>query len=171
MVLPRDYAGQHCSLSRTLEIVGERWTLLIVRDMFFGVRRFGDFVAHLGIARGVLTERLETLHEAGVLTVARGDHGYSEYLLTDKGISLWPAVNALMEWGDEHCSPGGPHRVFRHTEDDGAVVAGSCEVCGIVVPPGELVVMPGPGYRGAQGPDIVSTALGTEHRMLEPIRR
>src|ERR1700753_1084550 len=67
MALPNDYAGQACSLARALEIVGERWTLLIVRDAFFGVRRFGDFAAHLGIPRAVLAERLKSLTAAGVL--------------------------------------------------------------------------------------------------------
>ena len=67
MALPNDYAGQACSLARTLEVVGERWTLLIVRDAFYGVRRFGDFAAHLGIPRAVLAERLKSLTAAGVL--------------------------------------------------------------------------------------------------------
>src|ERR1700719_763307 len=102
MALPKDYAGQRCSLSRALEGVGERWTLLIMRDAFFGVRRFGDFAAHLGVPRAVLTERLESLREAGVLAETRGSHGYSEYVLTDKGLSLWPVVRDLL---NEH-SPG-----------------------------------------------------------------
>ena len=72
MALPNDYAGQACSLARALEIVGERWTLLIVRDAFFGVRRFGDFAAHLRIPRAVLAERLKSLTAAGVLTRGTG---------------------------------------------------------------------------------------------------
>jgi DNA-binding HxlR family transcriptional regulator len=72
MALPKDYAGQRCSLSRALEVVGERWTLLIVRDAFFGVRRFGDFTAHPGVPRGVLTERLESLRNADVLAETKG---------------------------------------------------------------------------------------------------
>jgi DNA-binding HxlR family transcriptional regulator len=84
MALRKDYAGQRCSLSRALEVVGERWTLPIVRDAFFGVRRFGDFAAHLGIPRAVLTERLETLRAAGVLAETRGGHGYREYVRTGK---------------------------------------------------------------------------------------
>src|ERR1700678_2543451 len=102
MALPKDYAGQRCSLSRALEIVGERWTLLIVRDAFFGVRRFGDFAAHLDIPRAVLTARLATLTEAGVLAVVPGAHGHDEYALTGKGADLWPAVRALLAWGGEH---------------------------------------------------------------------
>src|ERR1700734_2367806 len=99
MALPKDYVGQWCSLSRALEVVGERWTLLIVRDAFFGVRRFGDFAARLGVSRAVLTERLESLREAGVLAETPGSHGYSEYMLTAKGLSLWPVVPDPLRWG------------------------------------------------------------------------
>src|ERR1700759_3823190 len=100
MPLGKDYAGQQCSLARALEVVGERWTLLILRDAFFGVRRFGDFVAHLGVPRAVLTERLEALREAGILAETRGGHGYGEYVLTDKGVGLWPVVRDVLSWGD-----------------------------------------------------------------------
>src|ERR1700733_11974142 len=142
MALPKDYAGQRCSLSRALEVVGERWTLLIMRDAFFGVRRFGDFAAHLGVPRAVLSERLEALREAGVLAETRGSHGYSEYVLTDKGLSLWPVIRDLRSSG---------------------------AACGRVVPPSDLLVLPGPGYDG-EGDDLVSKSLVAAHRLLEPIR-
>ncbi|HZZ49722.1 MAG TPA: helix-turn-helix domain-containing protein [Pseudonocardia sp.] len=170
MALPKVYAGQRCSLSRALEIVGERWTLLILRDAFFGVRRFGDFVAHLGVPRAVLTERLEALREAGILAETRGSHGYGEYVLTDKGVGLWPVVRDLLSWGDEHYSPQGPRRVFRHVRDSGLLEPdGLCGVCGAVVDPSELDVLPGPGYDEA-GDDVVSQALTGAHRLLEPVR-
>ncbi len=123
MALPKDYAKQRCSLSRTLEIVGERWTLLIVRDAFFGVRRFGDFAEHLGVPRAVLAERLESLRGSGVLAETRGSHGYSEYVLTDKGLSLWPVVREMLRWGDEYCSERGPRRIFQHVSDGGLLTA------------------------------------------------
>src|SRR5271170_7528593 len=104
MALPKDYAGQRCSLSRALEVVGERWTLLIMRDAFFGVRRFGDFAAHLGVPRAVLAERLKTLREADVLAGTRGSHGYNSYVLTDKGLSLWRVVRHLPSWADDYYS-------------------------------------------------------------------
>jgi DNA-binding HxlR family transcriptional regulator len=171
MALPKVYAGQRCSLSRALEIVGERWTLLILRDAFFGVRRFGDFVAHLGVPRAVLTERLEALRDAGVLAETRGSHGYGEYVLTDKGIGLWPVVRDLLAWGDEHYSPQGPRRVFQHSEDAGLLEPdGRCSVCGCLVEPSDLVVLPGPGYDEA-GDDIVSQALTGAHPLLAPVRR
>lgn len=170
VALPKVYAGQRCSLSRALEIVGERWTLLILRDAFFGVRRFGDFAAHLGTPRAVLTERLEALRAAGVLAETRGGHGYREYVLTRKGVGLWPVVRDLLSWGDEHHSPRGPRRIFQHVGDSGLLAPdGSCGVCGTVVDPSDLAVLPGPGYDEA-GDDIVSQVLTRAHRLLEPIR-
>ncbi|HEX6945115.1 MAG TPA: helix-turn-helix domain-containing protein, partial [Casimicrobiaceae bacterium] len=109
MPLGTDYAGQTCSLARTLEVVGERWTLLIVRDLFFGVRRFSDLQRHLDIPRAVLAARLATLVEEGI--VAPGP-----YRLTEAGEELWPAVHSLMQWGERHASPGGPRRVFAHVD-------------------------------------------------------
>src|SRR6202789_1675599 len=96
MALPKHYADDRCSMARALEIVGGRWTLLIVRDAFFGVRRFGDFAAHLGIPRAVLAERLGSLTSAGVLSGTAGAHGHTEYILTSKGLELWPAIRTLL---------------------------------------------------------------------------
>jgi DNA-binding HxlR family transcriptional regulator len=170
MALPNDYAGQRCSLSRALEVVGERWTLLIMRDAFFGVRRFGDFAAHLGMPRAVLAERLQTLRAAGVLAETLGRHGYREYVLTDKGLSLWPVVRDLLSWGDEYYSANGPRRVFQHASDAGLIAPdGACAACGSVIPPADLLLVPGPGYDG-EGDDFVSQALTTAHRLLEPLR-
>jgi DNA-binding HxlR family transcriptional regulator len=170
MALPKDYAGQRCSLSRALEVVGERWTLLIVRDAFFGVRRFGDFTAHLGVPRGVLTERLESLRHADVLAETKGSHGYREYVLTDKGMRLWPIVRDLLSWGDEFYAPGGARRVFEHIDDAGAIDPnGRCGSCNRPVPPSDLLMRPGPGFDEG-GEDVVSRALSGPHRLLEPIR-
>jgi DNA-binding HxlR family transcriptional regulator len=172
MTLPKDYAGEPCSLARALEVVGERWTLLIVRDSFFGVRRFGDFAAHLDIPRAVLTDRLTTLVDAGVLALVPGAHGHDEYVLTAKGADLWPAVRALLAWGDEHYSAVGPRRVFRHAADDGDVAAsGVCTACGAIVGSADLVVVPGPGLAAIPPkPDPVSAVLNAPHRLRQPIR-
>ncbi len=172
MALPNDYAGQACSLARTLEVVGERWTLLIVRDAFYGVRRFGDFAAHLGIPRAVLAERLKSLTAAGVLARVPAEGARQEYELTAKGTSLWPAVRALTAWGDEHYAPAGPRRLLWHAEDQAPVGAdGRCTRCGAAVEVRDTVVAPGPGLDPA-GPaqDAVSTALARPHRLLEPLR-
>jgi DNA-binding HxlR family transcriptional regulator len=172
MALPKDYADDRCSLARALEVVGERWTLLIVRDAFFGVRRFGDFAAHLEIPRAVLTSRLVALVEAGVLALEPGAHGHDEYALTGKGRDLWPVVRSLLVWGDEHYSEIGPRRVFSHAADGGVVGSnGVCAACGAVVGSADLVVAPGPGLAAAPAKqDPVSVALTAPHRLLEPLR-
>jgi DNA-binding HxlR family transcriptional regulator len=172
MALPKDYADDRCSLARALEVVGERWTLLIVRDAFFGVRRFGDFAAHLDIPRAVLTSRLAALLEAGVLALEPGAHGHDEYALSGKGRDLWPVVRSLLAWGDEHYSDIGPRRVFRHAADDGVVGPdGVCAGCGVVVDSADLMVAPGPGLAAIPAKeDPVSVALNRPHRLLEPLR-
>lgn len=171
MPLPKDYSGQQCSLARALEVVGERWTLLIVRDAFFGVRRFSDFAAHLHIPRAVLSDRLGSLTGAEVLSGAPGPHGHTEYVLTAKGRTLWPVVRSLLDWGDEHYSANGPRRVFRHVADDGDINGGGiCATCGLDVPVIDIVVIPGPGLAAAPGgSNPVSRALATPHRLLEPL--
>ena len=137
MPLGTDYAGQTCSLARTLELVGERWTLLIVRDLFFGVRRFGDLQRHLDIPRAVLASRLATLVDEGI--VAR-----DPYRLTAAGEELWPAVHALMQWGEQHASPGGPRRAeLTHVECGTDLDAGGrCPSCGFVPHAGALEMRP-----------------------------
>jgi DNA-binding HxlR family transcriptional regulator len=172
MTLPKDYTGEGCSLARALEVVGERWTLLIVRDAFFGVRRFSDFAAHLDIPRAVLTQRLTALAEAGVLALVPGPHGRDEYTLTAKGLDLWPVVRGLLSWGDEYYSADGPRRLFRHAPDDGPVPPdGACSACGRPVPVAELVVAPGPGWTPQPGKtDLVSAAMTAPHRLLTPVR-
>jgi DNA-binding HxlR family transcriptional regulator len=172
MALPKDYAGEFCSLARALEVVGERWTLLIVRDAFFGVRRFSDFAAHLDIPRAVLTHRLTALVESDVLAVVPGAHGHDEYVLTTKGLDLWPVVRGLLAWGDDHYSPAGPRRGFRHAPDDGEVTMdGACAACGALVPVADLVVIPGPGWVPRPGKtDVASAALRAPHRLLTSVR-
>ena len=165
MALPSTYADRNCSLARSLEVVGERWTLLIVRDAFFGVRRFGDFATQLGIPRAVLTSRLKALVQEGVLARENG-----EYRLTGKGVALWPVVRALMGWGDAFYSPDGEKRTTRHDADGGRLDAdGRCAECGVVVPVPEIRVEPGPGYRPPANPDPVSVAMNAPRRLLEPV--
>lgn len=169
MALPREYTHQSCSMARALEIVGERWSLLIVRDAFFGVRRFSDFTAHLRIPRAVLAERLDFLVGEGVLE--RGPGPRSAYFLTSKGLGLWPVVRALAEWGDTHYGPRGPRRVFTHDGCGGAVdPGGRCAACAEWVPVASTVMSPGPGFEApGQGADAVSLALTEPRRLLVPI--
>ena len=102
--------GGNCSIAGTLEVIGDRWTILILRDAFRGVRRFDDFQRDLGIARNLLTDRLRKLVDQEILE----KHLYQahppryEYRLTPKGVDLSPALVALMRWGDKHLSDGEP---------------------------------------------------------------
>jgi DNA-binding HxlR family transcriptional regulator len=172
MALPSDYSRQSCSLARSLEIVGERWTLLIVRDAFHGVRRFGDFAAHLDIPRAVLTNRLKALVAEEVLDKVPGSGGHDEYVLTDKGTKLWPAVRELMSWGDEFYAPSGPRRILSHAVEGGRIGPdGRCEVCGELAAAGDTLIAPGPGFdRRRRRDDAVSAAFGAERRLLDPVR-
>ena len=95
-----------CSVAGTLSVVGEKWSLLVLREAFLGVRRFADFQRHLGAPKAVLTERLATLVEQGILRrvpyQAEGERQRHEYRLTTKGIDLYPTLVALMTWGDKY---------------------------------------------------------------------
>src|SRR3954471_9841647 len=116
-MLGRRYDDQVCSIARSLEIVGERWTLLVLREAFLGTRRFDDFQRSLGIARNVLTERLARLVDEGVLEGRRYQERPEryEYRLTEKGIELWPVMVHLLQWGDHHYpDEAGPPRVLTH---------------------------------------------------------
>lgn len=171
MPMPNRYADRNCSLARALEVFGERWTLLIVRDAFYGVSRFSDFAAQLGIPRAILTRRLKALVQEGVLTREHDSAGTVEYRLTGKGIALWPAIRALMNWGDSFCSPGGTRRVQLHDQDGGLLdEQGRCRDCGLVVPVPQIRMEPGPGFVAADADDDpVSRAIDAPRRLLEPV--
>ncbi|WP_433337979.1 winged helix-turn-helix transcriptional regulator [Spirillospora sp. CA-294931] len=162
MALGKDYAFQDCSLARALEVVGERWTLLIIRDALYGVRRFSDFQARLDIPKAVLSARLQTLLEAGVL--AKEGH---EYALTSMGRELWPVVHTLGRWGERHLDSE-TCRIFLHAAcGERLDIDGSCPSCGTPVPPEDVELRAGPG---AVREDPVSRYLESPHRLLEPIR-
>ena len=148
-----EFSSQTCSVARSLEVVGEWWTLLVIREAFFGTRRFSDFATHLGIAKNVLSDRLAKLVEAGVLerkpVVGRGNP--LDYALTPKGKDLFPAIVALMQWGDRWLYGGerAPVRVL--DRESGAEIA----PMRVTTPEGrpleanEVVLVPGPGADGA----------------------
>ena len=96
------FKDMNCSLAQSLEIVGERWSLLIIRDTAFGIRRFDDIQKSLGIARNILTQRLSKLTNEGILVRARGKAGRMEYQLTDKGWDLQPLLLSLFQWGEKY---------------------------------------------------------------------
>jgi DNA-binding HxlR family transcriptional regulator len=111
------YEDVNCSVAQCLEVVGEWWSLMILRDVFLGVRRFDDFQARLGISRNVLNQRLSRLVEHGVLQrVPYQEHPpRCEYHLTDKGRDLWLVVTAMRQWGDKWAAPDGPPVDVIHT--------------------------------------------------------
>jgi DNA-binding HxlR family transcriptional regulator len=170
MALPRQYAGQACSVAKALEVVGERWSLLIVRDAFFGIRRFSDFATHLDIPRAVLSERLGFLVMHGILERLPVG-GRDEYALTEKGLALWPVIRSLAAWGDDFYAPNGPRRLFRHTACDTVVDAtGHCAVCDVTPAPADLVTLPGPGLEPPEPPvSPISAALRAPHQLLTPL--
>ncbi len=174
MALGTDYARQDCPLARALELVGERWTMLIVRDSFFGVRRFGDFQVHLDISKAVLAQRLGTLVDAGLLDRQARAHGggHDDYVPTHALEGLWPAVYALSYWGEEqNPKPTGTRRRFLHATcgtDLGPL--GLCPKCGVAPGPRDIDTDIGPGYDPDNRSDAVSTQLRTRRRLLAPLR-
>lgn len=173
MALGKNYEGQNCSLASALEVIGERWTLLIVRDALYGVRRFGDFQAHLDIPKAVLSQRLAALVAAGILERRRYQDSppRDEYVLTPRGRELWVPVLALAAWGERHLAERGPRRLFHHVTCGTRLEQVSfCPSCGRHVAPEEVELRPGPGlHHGVVRDDPVSLALRTPHRMLAPI--
>jgi DNA-binding HxlR family transcriptional regulator len=163
-VLGHDYPGQICSIAKALEVVGERWTLLIVRDVMNGNRRFGELQKSLGVARNVLSARLQRLVEEDILE--RRPYQSSperyEYFLTEKGLDLWPALVALLAWGDRHSpEPNGPPMLIVHKKCGGEVNdRGICESCGKVLHARDARPMPGPGLMDQPEAALATSASG-----------
>jgi DNA-binding HxlR family transcriptional regulator len=148
-MLRNDYGSQTCSIAAALEVVGERWSLLIVRDVMLGLRRFDEMQANLGVARNVLQTRLTRLVDHGVLEkrLYRERPPRYEYRLTEKGLDLWPAIVALMKWGDRHAvPPAGPPVLLEHEHCGGAVDEHRiCATCGARLSVRDVRALPGPG--------------------------
>jgi DNA-binding HxlR family transcriptional regulator len=149
-------------------VIGERWTLLIVRDAFFGVRRFSELQGHLDIPRAVLAARLNRLVENGILErqpdpAHAGRHLYE---LTPDGRALWPVLYSLLAWGERHRHSNS--RTFRHVSCGGLLdEQGACTQCGRLPLPEEIVTEP--RRRRWKRTDPVSRALREPHRLLEPL--
>ena len=132
-MLGRTYEGQNCSVAKSLELIGERWTMLVVREVFLGNRRFDKIATRLDIARNVLTTRLARLVDEGVLEKVRYQERPErfEYRLTEKGIDLWPIMVSLIQYGDRYYAPEGPPMILRHKDCGGLVDAHRiCSTCG-----------------------------------------
>jgi DNA-binding HxlR family transcriptional regulator len=142
------FGDMNCSVAQCLEVVGEWWSLLILRDAFLGVRRFDDFQARLGISRNILAQRLDRLVENGVLKrVPYEDHPpRSEYRLTSKGRDLWHVLAAMRQWGDRWAAPSGPPLKIRHTGCGQVVeVVPVCSHCGERLELRSITAVAGPG--------------------------
>ena len=161
-MLRRDYEGQNCSVARALEVVGERWTLLIIRDAVLGLRRFEQFQESLGIARNVLTDRLNRLVDEGILDRVR----YSErperyeYRLTPKGRDLAVTLAGLRQWGDKYLSEK-PPRITRRKSDKRPVIAAFVPKGADIVREDELESVPSPGLKTGSQPVDATLAAPT----------
>jgi DNA-binding HxlR family transcriptional regulator len=171
-MLKRDYEGQDCSIARTLEIVGERWTLLIVRDAFLDVTRFDQFQESLGIARNVLTDRLNRLVDEGILLRERYCERPErfEYHLTPKGQGLRLALTALRQWGEEHLGEQAPPRVLRRKGDHQPVVAALVPAGTPALAPDEVELVRGPGAAAESEPKRRETPRRRSDRASGPDR-
>jgi DNA-binding HxlR family transcriptional regulator len=152
-VLPRTYDQQVCSIARALEVVGDRWTLLILRDAFAGVRRFQDFEQSLALSKKVLSDRLERLVDEGLLERRRYQERPEryEYVIADKARGLWKVLTLLMLWGDEHyLAEGGRPQIVGHRGCGGSIDDRlHCDRCGKELELEDLEVVPGPGLVAA----------------------
>jgi DNA-binding HxlR family transcriptional regulator len=148
-MLGRTYERENCSAARTLEIVGERWSLLIIRNaLFAGSTRFTEFQRKLGIAPNILSSRLDWFVETGLMQArpVSDDRETREYVLTDKGRALEPVILALTAWGDTWAAPNGPPVIYQHEDCGGQVrLHLRCETCDAELDPSPVTIRPGPG--------------------------
>jgi DNA-binding HxlR family transcriptional regulator len=155
----KSFEDMNCSVAQTLEVVGEWWSMLIVRDCFLGVTRFDDFQARLGIARNILTNRLEHLIERGVLVrVPYQDHPVRyDYRLTDKGRDLWLVLTAMRQWGDRWEAADGPPVVVEHRACGHQThVVPTCSECGGALDARSVIARSGPGARSRPASELIA---------------
>ena len=155
----KSFVDMDCSVAQCLEIVGEWWTMLIVRDSFLGVTRFEDFQRRLGISRNILQQRLTKLVDAGVFVkVPYSEHPpRHEYRLTPKGRDLWPVLTAMRQWGDQWEADEGPpvvveHKACRHE----ATVVPTCSSCGEAMDARSVRALAGPGSKNRPADEILA---------------
>jgi DNA-binding HxlR family transcriptional regulator len=144
----KSFADMRCSVAQCLEVAGEWWSMLIVRDAFLGVTRFDQFQERLGISRNVLNQRLGYLVEQGVLEkVPYSEHPpRHDYRLTPKGRDLWPVLTAMRQWGDKYAAPDGPPLEIMHKgcgKISHAVM--TCSSCGQAITARDVRALRGPG--------------------------
>ncbi len=143
-----DIGNLNCSIARSLALIGDRWTLLIIRNAFLGTRRFDDFQTQLGVTRHVLAERLKRLVEADILNKTAYQPNRYEYRLSKKGRALYPVLLTLTVWGDAWLDEGaGPPIIYHHKHCDKPMTPTIvCSECSEVVHPQDVIPMIGPGF-------------------------
>jgi DNA-binding HxlR family transcriptional regulator len=169
----KSFEGMRCSVAQCLEVIGEWWTMLVVRDAFFGVRRFDEFQERLGISRNVLTQRLAKLVAAGVFDKRpyQDNPPRYDYVLTDKGRDLWPVLTTLRQWGDKHAASHGPPVQLEHLScgANSALVL-TCEQCGERVGPRDVrahgAIVRKRGHASASPVPQPSAAAGRRRRKV-----
>jgi DNA-binding HxlR family transcriptional regulator len=169
------FAGMHCSIARSLEVMGDWWTPLIVRDLHLGLTRFDELATDLGISRNLLTTRLTALVERGLVERRR----YSErpprdrYHLTTAGRDLVPVLAALTAWGDKWVAPkqGPPLRLQHRTCGEFFTPTVCCSHCGEALAADDLVAHGGPGGRQGPGTRLVAKLLGERRHAADPADR
>ena len=150
-----DHANQPCNIARPIALLGEGWTLLLLRQAFMGTRRFDDFQSSLGISRSLLSKRLGTLVDAGILRrepYRDAVRTRDQYRLTEKGLDLYPVLMALRTWADKHDAPAeGPLVLYRHRDCGGLTeLIHSCSKCGGELTARDVRPEPGPGLKAAR---------------------
>ncbi|MBB5909876.1 winged helix-turn-helix transcriptional regulator [Actinoalloteichus hymeniacidonis] len=164
------FAEMHCSLARSLDLVGDWWSPLLLRDLFLGARRFDELVENLGISRNLLTGRLTTLGEAGVIDRVpyRQRPTRYRYALTESGRELVPILLALTAWGDRWATPpGGPPITFRHRDCGHSFTPTvACSECGQPIEAEDVDPVPGPGAQAGPGTRLIGGFL---ERRSEPV--
>jgi DNA-binding HxlR family transcriptional regulator len=147
---------ENCSVARTLSVIGDRWTMLILRDAFLSIRKFEDFQKDLGISRQRLSERLKKLVDEGVLKKTAYQSGPErfEYRLTAKGLDLYPVIMAIVNWGDKYLDKGrGAPMLYKHVKCNHYFTARlSCSECGEVLSPRDVRPEIGPGKANVRLP-------------------
>jgi|ERR1700676_2880035 DNA-binding HxlR family transcriptional regulator len=166
-MLGRLYESENCSAARALELVGERWSLLILRNAAFaGQTRFSEFERSLGIAPNILASRLESFVAAGLMEMhPNAEHkGQHEYVLTEKGRDFVPSIVALTTWGDRWAAPEGPPIIYEHESCGGEIeLELRCRACDEVTAPAAVQVRPGPGFRAVDSDELAPGTDGAGH--------
>ncbi|TLQ42028.1 winged helix-turn-helix transcriptional regulator [Streptomyces marianii] len=149
-----DIGTESCSIARSVALLGDRWTLIVLRQAFLGVRRFEDFRSSLRVSRTLLSQRLGALVEAGILerrAYRDARRTREEYRLTEKGLDLYPVLMALRTWGDRYMAPDGAPVVYRHRDCGGAAeIRHVCNHCGQDLTARDVAPLPGPGALAEQ---------------------